>query len=748
MRSKLSARLKRWLGNASLQRRFAFLLAALSVFAGIFTIALMTGAGAIHERADSLRWMIYVDGVLFVLLSIVVVRRMIRLWIERRRRQTGAGLQGRLVLLFGLIAVTPALLVAIFSYLFLNFGLEAWFNDRVTSALRESVGVTEAYMQEHRENIASQAYSVAYILNLNAPTLMQNPWRFNDVLSTNAAARDLPEAVVIDRLGNIIARSDFSLSTVIEEVPNDAFEKADAGEVMLLASESAEKVRALVRLNRFVDAYLLVEKFVDPRVLQHIAGIRQAFEEYNQLQETRSGVQINFVLIYMMAVMILLMAAIWIGMTVSAQLAEPITNLIGAADRIAKGDLEARVDSTNSPDEIGVLSRVFNTMALRISSQQQGLMSANAELEERRRFTEAVLSGVSAGVIGLQADRTLDLPNRSASNLLGRDLSAHIGAPLADVVPELASVLDDACQRIDRTHQAEVSIKVGSEQKTFLVRATVEKTDDFVITGFVVTFDDVTDLLSAQRKAAWADVARRIAHEIKNPLTPIQLSAERLKRKYLKEIESDTETFSRLIETIVRQVGDIGRMVDEFSSFARMPVPQIKLENLSELCRQTVFLERNRERDIVLDLDLPADDVMVPCDARQVSRVLTNILKNAAESIEGARQENAEGVVGRIALSMRQDTGGDIVEVVVEDDGRGLPSEDRDRLTEPYVTTREKGTGLGLAIVKKIMEEHGGALILEDRDPRGARITLRFRTETELLGGPSAGNGMSIATSA
>jgi len=423
--------------------------------------------------------------------------------------------------------------------------------------------------------------------------------------------------------------------------------------------------------------------------------------------------------------MILLMAAIWVGMTVSAQMAEPLTDLIDAAERISKGDLKARVETTDSPDEIGLLSRSFNNMAARIFSQQQGLITANTELDERRRFTEAVLSGVTAGVVGLSADSRLDLPNRSASELLGKDLNAHIGEPFTDIVPELKGILNDAHQRIDFLHHAEIPIKVGDVQKTFLVRVAVERKEDGSVAGFVVTFDDVTALLSAQRKAAWADVARRIAHEIKNPLTPIQLSAERLQRKYLKQIETDPDTYKRLIETIIRQVGDIGRMVDEFSSFARMPLPQMKRENLSELCRQAAFLERNREVKVAIELDLPADDIYISCDARQVSRVLTNIIKNATESIEGAREDGAE-VEGRVDISMRQSADGRIAEIIVEDDGRGLPADERDRLTEPYVTTREKGTGLGLAIVKKIMEEHGGVLMLGDRQPRGARVTLRF----------------------
>ncbi|MBO6520616.1 MAG: PAS domain-containing sensor histidine kinase [Rhodospirillales bacterium] len=731
MTAKPAANFRERLSNSSLQRRFASLLAIAAVVSGVATVSLMTDTTAVRERVEELRWLLAIDSILLLALCIVVARRVITLWLARTSGRAGAGLQGRLVMLFAMIAVTPALLVAVFSYLSLNFGLEAWFNDRVSGALRESAGVTEAYLKEHRQNIANQAYSVAYVLNLNAPTLIANPWEFNRILTANATLRELPEAVVIDSLGNTLARSEFALSTVIEEIPPTAFEQADKGEVTLLGSENEDKVRALVKLNRFVNAYLLVERFVDPRVLQHITGIRKAFDEYNQLEATRSGVQISFVLIYAIAVLILILAAIWIGMTVSAQLAEPVTRLIDATDKVSKGDLSVRVDAKEAKDEIATLGHAFNNMTERIYSQQQGLIAANVELDERRHFTETVLAGVSAGVVGLDAEARINLPNRSASNLLGMNLQDHIGEKLVDVVPELEVMVEQSKARPDRLQQAEITVHRKDGQKTFLVRVAAEHLDNSIV-GFVVTFDDVTELLSAQRKAAWADVARRIAHEIKNPLTPIQLSAERLNRKYLKEISSDKETFDKLTETIIRQVGDIGRMVDEFSSFARMPQPSIKMENLSELCRQAVFLERNRDGDIDYELILPDDDVIVPCDARQVSRVLTNVLKNGAESIDGAREAGDEGVDGKVTLRIDADDTDRSAIIVVSDDGRGLPEEDQDRLTEPYVTTREKGTGLGLAIVKKIMEEHGGSLTLTNRSPRGANVTLRFpRMEAE-----------------
>ncbi|MDA0997461.1 MAG: PAS domain-containing sensor histidine kinase [Proteobacteria bacterium] len=715
-------------GNQSRQRKFAFMLSAFAILSGIATVAVMTLSPTVKEIIDQLRWLLVLDGALMLLLSIVVARRLIHIWRQRRLGRAGAGLQGRLVLLFAAIAITPAVLVAIFSYLFLHFGLQTWFSDRVSRALRESVAVTDAYLVEHRKNILNEGLSLAGILNRNAPYLTQDAWEFKRLLTLHATTRGLTEAVVIDRAGNVLARKEFTLSPSQEPIPGQAFDKVDEDEVTLIPSEREDKVRALIRLNRFVNAYLLVERFVDSRVVQHIDSIQTAFREYKALEQTRSGIQISFVLIYMIAALVLVLAAIWVGMTVSAGLAEPISDLIDAADKVSKGDLTARVDSDDVKDELGVLGRTFNNMTARISSQQDGLMAANRELDERRRFTETVLAGVSAGVVGLDFNGLITLPNRSSSELIGIDLGKEIEKPLASVVPELAPIIEEAMSRPDRLVQAEVKLLRQGHMKTLLVRVAAERLHDQLI-GYVVTFDDVTELLSAQRMAAWADVARRIAHEIKNPLTPIQLSAERLMRKYGKEVQSDPAAFKSCTDTIIRQVEDIGRMVDEFSSFARMPQPEIKRENISEICRQAVFLERSRGTGVKFRTELPGDDIYINCDGRQIARALGNVLKNAAEAIVGADEEgNVAGTDGEVVLKLVR-MPDRALRIVIEDDGKGLPSDGRDRLTEPYVTTRVKGTGLGLAIVKKIMEDHDGDLRLEDRLPNGAKVVLEFPGE-------------------
>jgi two-component system nitrogen regulation sensor histidine kinase NtrY len=423
--------------------------------------------------------------------------------------------------------------------------------------------------------------------------------------------------------------------------------------------------------------------------------------------------------------MLFLAAAVAIGISIAAQLADPISRLVGAADRIGAGDLSVRVPEGRKDDEMTSLSRAFNRMTDQIQSQQQELIEANRQLDERRRFTETVLTGVTAGVIGLDRYGRINLPNRSASALIGVDLDVAIGENLAEVVPAMAELLEEAVRRPDRVAQAQLQI-IGPNTHTLLVRIATEQ-DDEGISGFVVTFDDITELLSAQRKAAWADVARRIAHEIKNPLTPIQLSAERLRRNYLKEIKKDPDTFRICTDTIVRHVEDIGRMVDEFSSFARMPAPVLKPEDLTAIVERAVFLERTAHSDISFALNFASRPVTVRCDSRLTSQAVINIVKNAVEAIEARIVNTGPNPPGQIVVSV-DETEGRVV-VAVEDNGKGLPKRGRERLTEPYVTTRTKGTGLGLAIVKKIMEDHQGELLLDDAEAGGARVRLVFLTE-------------------
>ncbi|HEV2336442.1 MAG TPA: PAS domain-containing sensor histidine kinase [Stellaceae bacterium] len=722
----LTRRVRTWAGGIGLWRKLVIALAAAALASGIATYLALTGASPFGHRLGAVLTLLNLDLVLLLVLAAIVAKRLVEVWAERRRGLAGSRLQIRLVGLFSLIAVLPTIIIAVFSYMFFGSGIENWFSNKVNTAITESVAVADAYVKEHQQAIRADALAMAADLNRSASSFQLNPQYLAPVLTAQAAMRGITEAAVLDRNGTMLARTGLMFALGFEEVSKDALRRARQGEVVILTDDREERVRALVRLDEFSDLYLYVGRFIEPRVLAHRDETHLAAAQYEQLQGQRSGLQIKFAVIYILVAMLVLAAAIAIGIHFAAQLADPISRLVGAAERVSAGDLSARVPEGEKDDELVSLSRAFNRMTYQIQTQQRELIDANRQLDERRRFTETVLTGVSAGVIGLDRGGRIYLPNRSASALLDVDLDLSIGQDLAEVAPEMAGLLEQSARRPDRLAQAQVQIAGANGMRTLLVRIAAEpdaEQDGGELGGFVVTFDDVTELLSAQRKAAWADIARRIAHEIKNPLTPIQLSAERLRRKYLKEIKNDPETFRICTDTIIRHVEDIGRMVDEFSSFARMPAPVLKPEDLTTIVEQALFLERTAHPRIAFETHLAVRPVPLRCDARLIGQALINIVKNAIESIEGRIAESGPSPPGQIIVTVEADNP---VAVTIEDNGKGLPRHGRERLTEPYVTTRGKGTGLGLAIVKKIMEDHQGELILSDRKPGGARVRLVF----------------------
>ncbi len=722
----VAARLGRWAARVAMSRKLAFALALGALVSGVATYGALSGWGPFGQRAPrTILVLLNIDLVFILLLSAVVLSNLVKLWLERRRGLAGSRLHMRLVALFSVVAVAPAIIVAVFSVLFLNFGIESWFNDRVSTAINESIAVAEAYLNEHRQVIRADALAMANDINRAGPGIAKFPGSFNRLLAAQAALRSLTEAIVFRRDGRILGRTGLTFSLLFEQVPLEAMKRADeTGGVVILTTDTDDRVRALVRLQAFVDAYLYVGRFVDARAIAHMQRTQNAVSEYQRLEGKRSGIQITFALIFALVTVLLLLAAVWLGLTFANQLVLPIGNLITAAEQVRAGKLDARVEEVALDDEIGMLSRAFNRMTNQIEAQRNELVEANRQLDARRRFTESVLSGVSAGVVGLDPDGRIELPNRPALELLALRAEDILGRPLVEVVPEMAPLMESAKRRPARGAEAQITIERDGHVSTLFVRIGAERIGKS-LEGFVVTFDDITALVTAQRTAAWADVARRIAHEIKNPLTPIQLSAERLRRKYLGEITSDPETFIACTDTIVRQVGDIGRMIDEFSAFARMPAPNLEPHDVTALVREAVVMQRVAHPDIAFETRLPDDACVIACDARQVGQALTNLLQNAAESIAGREAApGAELAGGRIVLAIEVEPGRTIVEVT--DNGRGLPVEQRQRLVEPYVTTRAKGTGLGLAIVKKIMEDHGGELMLGDAPGGGARVRLVF----------------------
>jgi two-component system nitrogen regulation sensor histidine kinase NtrY len=725
-----------WSNRVRLRARLAIALTIASCVAGIATYAALTESPPFGKDPTTVTSLLMLDLVLMLLLSALIIHRLVKLFVTRRRNQAGSRLHVKIVSVFTLLAVTPSIVVAVFAGLFFYFGVQAWFSDRVRTVVNESLVVAQSYLKEHQQVLRADALAMASDLNRESFKFSPGQPMFGQLVAAQASVRSLNEAIVFDGTGKILARSGLSFSLSLEPITPDMLERARKGEVVLRISDDEARVRALLRLDNFIDMYMFVGRLVEPKVLAHMTATQGAVKEYKEMEERRLNLQVTVVLIFIVAAMLLLLAAVWFGLNFAGQLVRPIGGLITAAERVRGGDLTARVHEDATDNELGLLSRAFNRMTSQLENQRSELVDANRLLDYRRRFTEAVLATVPAGVIGTDAQLHINLVNQAAAELFNlTQVDGYIGFPITSLVPELDEMLGSLSPAM-RLCEGQIEVhRAGVPNRTLLVRIAAEMSNG-VPRSYVVTFDDVSDLLSAQRKAAWADVARRIAHEIKNPLTPIQLSAERLRRRYLQEIKSDPEIFVSCIDTITRQVDDIGRMVDEFSAFARMPVPVIASEDIITLCRQAVFMQNTGRNDIEFVQELPQGQLRVLCDARQIAQALTNILKNAIEAIEG-RPLPDKGDLPRGKITLQLHVMDEQVTLAISDNGKGLPVEDRNRLTEPYVTTRAKGTGLGLAIVKKILEDHHGDLQLDDNPAGGAVVLLtlpRAQNDRGMLG--------------
>lgn len=717
----LAARIAGLLGRISQMKFFTPFLALMAIGFCAATGMVMSAPGSDTSAGY---WLLNIDLVVLLLLGAVIARHIVRIWTERKRGLAGSKLHVRLVSHFSMLAAAPAILMAIFSAIFLYFGVHAWFNERVSTAVLESQEVAKAYLKEHQQVMRADVLAMANDLNREATELMATPQMFNKFMETQSLLRNLSEAVIFRSDRSVIARSRLSFALELDPPSQRMLDEAADGDVVLITGEGSDRIRALVKLDRFLDAYLYVGRFVDASVLAHMRTTQTAVDEYQLLEKQQKKMQILAMSMFIAVALLLLLAAVWFGLAFSEQLVAPISSLIMAAERIRTGDLSARVPDSQQDDEIGLLGRAFNRMTSQLETQQAELLTANRMLDERRRFTEAILSGASSGVVGLDHRGSIMLANAMAEELLGGEQGLPlVGRRLADFIPETEETLEKALDNYERAWPLQTEYAVGDgPRKTILVRITAERGGQ----GAVATIDDISNLVSAQRKAAWADVARRIAHEIKNPLTPIQLSAERLRRKYLPQIKDDPETFEKCTETIIRQVGDIGHMVNEFSAYARMPVPVKRIENIVDICQDALVLQRQAHPDIGFAFIRGEADLTANCDRSQLTQVMTNLLQNAIDSIHD-RQATTAGP-GRIKIVV--DLKGSNISISVEDNGIGLPEKVKDQLMEPYVTTKKKGSGLGLAIVKKIMEDHEGSVVLEDNvienTKSGAKAILVF----------------------
>ncbi len=725
-----------WLRFARLrrQRRVQTALTLGLVFLGpVLAVATFLALGSINQSAASpvLRLILLADLIYVLVIAALVLARVVRLIADRRSKSAGSRLHLRLSGVFMLIALIPTVLVAVFAVLSINIGLEGWFSDRVRSVVGSSLSAAQAYEAVQKDDLAADVVTLAGYLNdakRRTPFLRDDQLRPLLSQAQQVIQRGLKEAYLVDGTGALKTRGERSYLFDFEPLTEEHLTLAREGNTVLIPDWSNNEFRALVLLDAYTDRYLYVTRTVDGSILSLLDETQETVQLYNQLESERGRLLFNFGLIYLGFALILILAAIWLGLWFAERLSRPVGRLAGAAERVGGGDLDVQVTEEEGDDEIASLGRLFNQMTRQLKGQREALVESHAQTESRRRLFDSVLSNVTAGVIGLDPDGDIDFVNRAAEKLL--DLAdGQVDTPLAAAVPEFAALFDRLRDNGSNAVQEEVRLTRRGKLESLLVRMSTRRSEAGDLEGYVVAFDDVTDLVSAQRMAAWGDVARRIAHEIKNPLTPIQLSAERIKRKFATQVR-DHEDLEQYTDVIVRQTNDLRRIVDEFSKFARMPEPDRRDCDLAALLKGAVLLQENGQPGVRFVKDIPAEELHLDLDATMIGQAFTNLIKNAGEAIESYQEkQKPEGFSPEIRVSLSTDDTEAVIRIA--DNGTGLPP-DRARLFEPYVTTREKGTGLGLPIVKKIIEEHGGTLALLDapvfdgNDHPGALAEIRL----------------------
>lgn len=698
--------------NNRLMRQVGFVvvLAAVLVASGSFLV--MSGTAPIDPSQQTWTYIWIANAVLIVLVVALVLTEIIMLVQARMRRQAGARLQVRIVTMFAIIAAGPAFIVAVVATIALNQGLDQWFSERTRSMVENSRLVARSYMLEHAQVLRDDIIWMATELEAARDTYATDQTRFQRIMTALATTRSMPFMSLVNADGSTIVRAEINVPGAPPRVPDAVLAEAGEGAPTLISPGSSNLVGAVVKLRGYVNTFLFVARPVSPEVLQYVRLIEENITEYRRYDSNRLVFQITFTLMYVGVALVFLLAALWVGIALANGLVDPIRNLMIASNRVSRGDLDVQLPVPGRAGDMHDLTVRFNKMTQQLRSQREALITASRTNDQRRQFTEAVVEGVSAGIIGLDAFGRITLVNSRACETLGASELDLMDQELAKIVPELAPIIDRAQSARRGRVQDQIQLSTGFDRRTYQARLTREGT----ITeskGYVITLDDITELVAAQRNSAWADVARRIAHEIKNPLTPIQLSAERLRRRYADKIEDDGDVFDKCISTIVRQVSEIGRMVDEFSSFARMPTASIMRADLSDTIRQAVFLESVRQPRIAIRAELPEQTIEAYCDTRLISQALTNLIKNAVEALESLDLDTIKNPEVAVSATVS----GDETIVSVCDNGRGWPEAERHKLLEPYMTTREKGTGLGLAIVAKIVEQHGGRVDLRDAPP-------------------------------
>lgn len=710
----------------------------LVVLAPVLVIATLLVLGPMNDGASSssLRVILLADFVYALVVAALVLARVMRMIADRRRQSAGSALHLRLTGVFALVALIPTVLVAVFAVLTVNVGLEGWFSDRVQRVVGASMAAAEAYEREHREALVQDAEALAAYINVTKQsTFFLEDDQLRPVLTDaqERVQRGLREAFLIDGGGELRTRGDKSYLFDFEKPAPDEIARAQKGEVVVIQDWDNNEFRALVHLDAFADRYLYISREVDGNLLSLLDETKETVRFYQQVEKARGRILFEFGLLYLGFALILILAAIWLGLWFAERLSRPVGRLASAAARVGEGDLNVQVIEEEGDDEIATLGRVFNTMTRELKGQRDALMESHRQSERRRRLFDSVLSSVTAGVIGLDAEGDVDFVNRAAERLLDfRDGQSDMA--LAVAVPEFAALFDRLRQGGGAAVQEEIRLTRNGRMESLLVRMAVRRNDSGKLEGFVVAFDDVTELVSAQRMAAWGDVARRIAHEIKNPLTPIQLSAERLEMKLSGKVQPPEQAvLVKSVKTIVDQVDAMKRLVNEFRDYARLPAADLKPVDLNALLVDVLQLYNAESLPIVLRSELDERCPPIRGDAQQIRQVIHNLLQNAQDAAEAAA--SGTGKRGEVVIRTRLGDSGRRVRLTVQDSGPGFAENILKRAFEPYVTTKTKGTGLGLAVVKKIADEHGARIELSNRvvdgAVAGAQVSLSFALASE-----------------
>ena len=712
LKGKKSLRLKELYLRRQIQNLITLSLVFIGPILAAFTVLTL---GPLNQNINStvLRLILLADLFYILLVAALVLRRVMRIMAERRLEFAGSRLHLRLSGVFAFLALMPTILVAIFAVFTVNFGLEGWFSERVRNVVGSSLAAAQAYEDEHRKDLTEDALSFAYYINsikIKNFLLPDDQLRPALTVGQTNIQRGLKEAYLIDGTGLLHTRGERSYLFDFEQPSTEDITRAKTGETVIIEDWTNNEFRALIYLKGFVDRYLYVSRVVDGSILSLLDETKQTARLYHQLEADRGRLLFEFGLLYLGFAIILILAATWLGLWFAERLSRPVGRLAEAAMQVGGGNLNVRVPEGDDDDEISMLGQLFNKMTHDLKGQRDALIAGNTQTERRRRLFDSVLSSITSGVIGLDGKGRVTFVNRAASRLL--DFQDEGASPLIQkIAPEFTALFERQCQNNDAV-QEELRLMRNGRIENLLVRMAVRQSSAGQLEGYVVTFDDVTDLVSAQRMAAWGDVARRIAHEIKNPLTPIQLSAERIKRKFRPLVGDQADSLEQYADVIIRQTNDLRRIVDDFSKFARMPEPEKRTHDLTKILNDAVLLQEVAMPQIALITEILADNIWIDVDQTMMSQALMNLIKNASEAIDTYIEKfgNASYEPEIFITLNSQDN---LVILQIMDNGIGLPP-DRGHLFEPYVTTREKGTGLGLSIVKKIIEEHGGTLNLQD----------------------------------